>query len=191
MAVMVAKAMTKKKYKTRPRLTEENAVLVNAIDVFANGLLKEASEANDPPLPLLTKLDVLDKLARWVAVRNKVAAPNEPDDNEGGQLDVIRSRLKARNAAGRTYPPLGERPGDFVTHRYGRRAQEEPRDGDGADLASLKARLPRADDGGDDGNRDDAGGSDDPVFRDGGSVRADVPGDQSGDDNGADRGGNV
>ena len=180
--------MTKRKYKTRPRLTEENAVLVNAIDVFANGLLKEASEANDPPLPLLTKLDVLDKLARWVAVRNKVAAPNEPDDNEGGQLDIIRSRLKARNAAGRKTPGvLGDRPGDFVNTTYARRPVDERRDGDGADLAALKARLPRADDGGDDGDRDDARGEDDPFVIGSRIIRADVSRDQPGDDDGADR----
>jgi hypothetical protein len=173
-----------KKYKT---LSEENTVLVNSIDSFVRGILKEVGEAHDPPLPLLTKLDVLDKLAKWFAVRNKLVAAGDAD-NEGGQLDSFRNRLKASHAIGRKTPGiLGDRPGDFVNTTYARRPVDERRDGDGADLASLRARLPRADDGDHGDDRDDDGGEDDPVFRDGGSVRADLSGDQSGDDNGADR----
>jgi len=184
--------VTGKKLKHRMIVTAENAFLVKRIDVFATEILKQAFNptkpgSKDPPLPLEMQLNILDKLAKWVSVRNKLADAGE--QLEGGALDGIRNQLKS-NAAGRTLPRLGERPGDFVTHRYGRRPQDL-NDSDGAGLADLKSRLPRADAGGDDNDSDDAGGEDDPVSSDSGGVHADLSGDQSGDDDGADRGRDV
>lgn len=168
-------------------VTAENAALVKRIDVFATEILKQAFDQKDPPLAIAVQLDVLDKLAKWVSVRNKlVDAGEEPD---GRALDGIRNQLKS-NASSRALPRLGQRPGDFVTQRYGRRPQDL-RDDDGADLAALKARIPRADAGGDDDDRDDACGEDDPDSGDDRGVHADVSGDQSGDDDGADRGRDV
>lgn len=168
-------------------VTAENAFFVKRMDVFATEILKQAFDAKDPPMSIEVKLDVLANLTKWVLVRNKLADAGE--QLEGKALDGIRNQLKS-NAASRALPRLGERPGDFVTHRYGRRPQDL-NDGDGADLAALKARLPRADAGGDDDDSDDAGGEDDPLSGDDGVIRTDVSGDQSGDDDGADRGRDV
>ena len=75
-----------RKVNTRVILSADNAQLVKKIDVFATAILKEASEPKDPPISLDTKLDVLDRLARWVAVRNKLTGKAE--DLEGAELNT-------------------------------------------------------------------------------------------------------
>ena len=153
-----------RKVNTRVILSADNAQLIKKIDVFATAILKEASEDKDPPISLDTKLDVLDRLARWVAVRNKLTGKAE--DLEGAELTAYRSRLKESNVA-RRKTVRDEQPGAFVTRPYGRRPLEVRGETDGAGLAALRACLPRADHGGDDDDRDDAGGEDDPHAVDG------------------------
>ena len=82
------------------------------------------------------QLDVFDKVARWIAVQNRLTEIEET------QIDDFKRRIH----------------GDYKGEAHQKRAYE-PDDG-GSTLRRLKARLPSANVGGHDGHSGDPGGED-------------------------------
>ena len=111
-----------------PTPTKSSQVIAK-METLALNLL---GKANEDDALLDTKLDVFEKMTKWVAVKNKLE-----DDGAGGIADYKR-RLQG---APDKHPP--------------RRSRGET---GGDRLAAIKSRLPVADDGGIDGDSGGAGG---------------------------------
>jgi len=134
--------------------------LVERMDVFAGTLLDQASKTEGDQIPsLAVKMDIFNRVAGWIAVRNKIA-----EDEGGRELDGYRSRLGQDHLGAARNPPNGFRDHESSA-RGGRRAMAtrygtEHVEGDGSGLADLKARIPQSDDGDLLGDLDGAGGED-------------------------------
>jgi len=138
-------------YKTLPI----NQQLARRIDDYVIRLLDEAEMASGK-MPIEMKIAVLGALGKWVMIKNKLM-----DVMEGEQLNDLRKRLHADDgpATGHLVKRTsGYRGRGDATAYAGRPDYTAPRS-----LAELKARVPRPGQHGDDGDRDDGGGEDNPA----------------------------
>ena len=169
-------------------------VLFGRIDRLANSILDQINNAKGgEPVPLATQLEVLAAVSKWMQVRNRI---EDKDQIEGDRLDDLRRRLK--DGTGHAPSRKADKRPEVDFHRLVNRTGGRPPDAEfdldpdnGRELSALKARLPRIDDGGDDGDRDDAGGASDPAVDGHRGVRADVSGGDGGHDARPDRGGDL
>jgi len=150
-----------------PRKLTKHQQLTYRIDEFVHDLLDTAKQTED--LKIEQKTNLLSAVAKWVAVKNKLI-----DGLEGEKLDDFKSRLKkgSSHALGDAIAGPGTtgggvssqrvdyaqksaaaRLGGLATAAAGRAVEEA------SGLAEFKARIPRADDRDDGGDRDDAGGA--------------------------------
>lgn len=86
------------------------------------------------------QLDAFEKIGKWVAIKNRL------EDDGAGDINRFKERIQGAAAQDRHYSP-SRRPKGWVDPNT-----TPPR------LEQLKNRLPRPDDGGDDGNSDTSGG---------------------------------
>jgi hypothetical protein len=156
----------KKHLRDGPRKVTVHQKLTYRIDEFVNTLINDTQKVE---LSIEQKTAVLNALGKWVAVKNKLI-----DGLEGEKLDDFKSRLKkgSSHALGDAIAGPGTtgggvstqrvdyaqksaaaRLGGLATARRGLEPLDEP-----TGLAEFKARIPRADDRDDGGDRDDAGG---------------------------------
>ena len=153
-----------------PRKLTKHQQLTYRIDEFVHDLLDMAKQTED--LKVEQKTNLLNAVAKWVAVKNKLI-----DGMEGEKLDEFRARLKkgSSHALGDAIAGPGTSGGGVSSQRvdYAQKSAAARRGGlakaaagrglepveEPSGLAEFKARIPRADDRDDGGDRDDAGGA--------------------------------
>lgn len=122
------------------RLTRTQSIIGKMDDLALNMLEGvNTSKKGDTPqeVDLTNKLDVFEKVAKWIAVKNKL----EADEDDG--IASYKARI------------YGEGP-----ERGGPSAKSRKAENGGDRLAQLKSRIPTADDGDDDSDSDAVVGAD-------------------------------
>jgi hypothetical protein len=125
--------------------------LVVQMDELAKELMtlarKPAKEGEEPSLQ--SQLDVFKGIAGWVAIKNRIAAP------EGDDLDDLKQRLKSAPRGGAARNPTGRGRNSFEASAAALAGRFSPGNG-GPALEAVKRALPRANAGDDDGAGDDS-----------------------------------
>ena len=117
--------------------------LVKRMDGLAADLLDDVRDSNKN-IGFEGKLDVLEKIGKWIAIRNRLEG-----NDDGSGLDAYKAKLKS--AAARGTP---------ISHRFaataGNRGYTHPTADDrgGPQLSALKSRLPDRAAGRPDGDSD-------------------------------------
>jgi len=136
----------------RPRTVKPNIELVQAMDETCMALLKSTKTIEgEIELSLEEKLNIFDKAAKWIGIRDKTN-DQSGDENDGSGISGYKSAIQsaASNPGGSPRKVAGRSPAE----RLKSATAAEP-DSDipiGTGLAGLKSSLPHADDGGDEGD---------------------------------------
>jgi len=144
--------MTKRKTPPKPqkpRKSPKKAVsLATSMDDLAADLLRlakngtvtnEDDEEEDMQIPL--RLDIFDKVAKWIAVRQRVEGGG---NNEGSELNAFRDRLKSKVSAreSRRAPANTPDTGKIDRAPYSGHAANLAADGNGGPtLEALRSRI--------------------------------------------------